>query len=904
MRRGGSKLFLCLCVSCGLLMGTQAYAEDRVYTGDISGGSYTRQVDGINGELMTIKGNDGGDLNISGGSFSTAAPQIYTDGVVTVRDDNIRLYNPNSLNPDTRLYSLHTPESVAEAYANGQEAIFAPANNPTAIPTQEEVLKALEAANNIAKSATVQGWRFSADGNINVTGGTFNLVTTNLATISAGKTLNWKNASLVAGGGGGALTISAPDGINIESGSIRSEGSTADGPYAQKYDNRGRLDRDRWTLGNYLYLQTDGDITIGQKGSSTGPEVYVSDGMLFFTGVNNQTATGNLYLNSGSLTLDGQYRSTLNTGSMAQTIIDGGTLNVITADRINRNGVDSASMYLGATTLNSGTINLYNGQMGGAVTMNGGVINAMGDSAINASAGTVAINAGTVNLGERAFIGAIKGDSLAISPYVTSTNSVIIGQDAVINLTLGQSEDGTYTAGQNIGGIYTIDEANVTSINIADGATFNINNPYDAGVGVKEIKDFATAENGSVTVGTTNISYNDNPYYTTQLRINKEGNADLVLTTNDPAPIVRNMPGNGNVRNNAGAFADLLVNGQGPWRQFSNAVVATGNDTGAAAEMLRQAGGESTTANAHAILSTVREMQNTVRDWGFGNIGTNQEGMSQELGHGNRLWINAIGMTSDQYSNDGRTGYSSNAVGVIAGFDHTFADRYMAGIAFGYARGYFESNDNLTEGFSDHWYVSLYGSFNFDPLVIDADVFYANSQTSIDNNIRGFGSNSGDISADTFGASLTASYIFSFNDDATKIAPYVGIEYFGIHQHGWDDDGYLSRDFGEDFATLWTLPVGVKASHTFSGDNWKFTPSIGVAYARDLNDFSPEAHVTVPGMYREIETHGPSLAKDSFRGNVGLDFQINDFSVYVRYNVDARDCYTSHSGTVGVAYTF
>ena len=146
MRRGGSKLFLCLCVSCGLLMGTQAYAEDRVYIGDISGGYYTRQIDGINGELMTIKGNDGGDLNISGGSFSTASPQIYTDGVVTVRDDNIRLYNPNSLNPDTGLYSLHTPESVAEAYANGQEAMFAPANNPTAIPTQEEVLKALEGA--------------------------------------------------------------------------------------------------------------------------------------------------------------------------------------------------------------------------------------------------------------------------------------------------------------------------------------------------------------------------------------------------------------------------------------------------------------------------------------------------------------------------------------------------------------------------------------------------------------------------------------------------------------------------------------------------------------------------------------------------------------------------------------
>lgn len=74
--------------------------------------------------------------------------------------------------------------------------------------------------------------------------------------------------------------------------------------------------------------------------------------------------------------------------------------------RINRNGVDSASMYLGNTVLEDGTINLYNGHMGGSVTMNGGVINAEGDSAINASSGAVTINGGTVNLGERAFIGA------------------------------------------------------------------------------------------------------------------------------------------------------------------------------------------------------------------------------------------------------------------------------------------------------------------------------------------------------------------------------------------------------------------------------------------------------------------------------------------------------------------
>lgn len=117
-----------------------------------------------------------------------------------------------------------------------------------------------------------------------------------------------------------------------------------------------------------------------------------------------------------------------------------------------------------------------------------GVINAEGDSAINASSGAVTINGGTVNLGERAFIGAIKGDSLALSPYVTATNSVSLGKDAVVNLELGESTDGTFTAGKNIGGIYTIDGDNATSITVADGATINVRNPYQAGVGTTVVE--------------------------------------------------------------------------------------------------------------------------------------------------------------------------------------------------------------------------------------------------------------------------------------------------------------------------------------------------------------------------------------------------------------------------------
>ena len=226
------KLLLILGIAFNMMHG-KALADQSV-SGDISSGSYVRQTDGLNGEKFTISGKPGGDLNISGGSFSTASPQIYTNGVTTVRDDNIRLYNPDSKDPVTGLYSLHTKETVEQAYKDGKEAQFAPANNPTAIPTKEEVLKALEAAQDLEAAAKVTAWEIKADGDINVTGGSFDFMTANQSSIAAGGKLNWKNASLVSAGGGGALSIKAPDGINIESGSIRSEGAGPDGPYAQK----------------------------------------------------------------------------------------------------------------------------------------------------------------------------------------------------------------------------------------------------------------------------------------------------------------------------------------------------------------------------------------------------------------------------------------------------------------------------------------------------------------------------------------------------------------------------------------------------------------------------------------------------------------------------------------------
>ena len=118
---------------------------------------------------------------------------------------------------------------------------------------------------------TQKAWDFAAAGDLNVTGGTFDFNTVNQSSMSAQGTLNWDGGTLIAQGGGGSTTLEGKEGIVIKSGTIRSLGYTEDGPSALQYDYRGRLDRDRWTLGKYLVLKTDGDIIIGEKGTA-GPD--------------------------------------------------------------------------------------------------------------------------------------------------------------------------------------------------------------------------------------------------------------------------------------------------------------------------------------------------------------------------------------------------------------------------------------------------------------------------------------------------------------------------------------------------------------------------------------------------------------------------------------------------------
>lgn len=504
-------------------VGTHSFQAAR-----ITGGDFVRAADGVDPASMEITGQHG--LEIDDGRFRTEQPADLTRGIELGRGKSISLYNkvhPNedaaeSDKPPRAGYQLFTKAQVREIFASGdQERIqeaFTSADAKGTPPdplTEAAVLAALSAANDLVRAREQTAWQLTADSSdVVVNGGVFDFHSANQNRIEAsnGKLL-WNAGHLTSRGGGGETTLQGATGIALLGGSIRSAGAVDGTITPIYYDPRERLDRDRWTLGKYLALVTDGDIDIGRAGEA-GPDIRVSDGMLQIgaaTKAGNGDAakapTQHVNLRAGSITLKGEHRATLlalERGFDIATVISGGTLNVASTQWLIDTPTESPSMWNMRTVLEDGTINLDNAQLIGADnTVKGGVVNLSGLSTIYSPMGTLTVSGGTFNVGPQAFIGAIKGDSRASSPYPSAQQDLDIS-GGTLSFTVAAPKVGEpLVVGTHIGGIFAGDnnpeKQSTPTLSIGKGVHINV----DASAlpaGEYRIADFASVDAGDGTL--------------------------------------------------------------------------------------------------------------------------------------------------------------------------------------------------------------------------------------------------------------------------------------------------------------------------------------------------------------------------------------------------------------------
>lgn len=485
----------------------------------IAGGHFVRTSDGLQPASVVITAPSG--LVIDGGHFSTANPRDYTRNIEIARGRSIALYNKEkpvqSPGQPGALYNLYSPAEIASVFASGDQARIERAFTssdakgiPPAHLTEANALAALQAAKAIAAAREQLAWKLtSTHGNLQINGGTFDFrsVNRNVLAADTGK-LIWNGGDLVSSGGGGDTALQGATGIDILNGSIRSSGTVDGRLTAIQYDDRRRLNRDRWTLGKYLAFFSDGDLNVGRRDQQAGPVIEVSDGMLKIGVIPRSEAAPapskphhvNLY--SGSVTLRGDRRSTLLMLERDFDVvanINGGTLNIVTSDELLRNR-ESPAMWNMKTVLESGTINLTNSELiGPDSAIRGGIVNMTGRSSFSSPAGTLTISGGTVNVSPRSFIGAIRGDSKAQSPYPTTQQDLAITGGALNFKVAAPAYGQQLKVGTDIGGIYAGDNNPAKSshpvLTIAPSTEINIDTSA-LPKGTYTAPDFASVDAG------------------------------------------------------------------------------------------------------------------------------------------------------------------------------------------------------------------------------------------------------------------------------------------------------------------------------------------------------------------------------------------------------------------------
>lgn len=444
-------------------------------TGRITGGHFVRASDGMDAATAVITGERG--LVVDGGRFRTAKPHDYTHGIELARGKSISLYNKEQptqvAGQPGPAFDLYTAAEIKSIFASANQAridnafTYSDANHvPPGHLAEANALAALLAANAIANAREQVAWNLtSPEGNVTVNGGTFDFhsVNQNIIAADTGK-LIWNGGKLVSSGGGGDTVLQGTGGIDILGGDLKSSGGVVGKPTAVQYDDRHKLDRDSWTLGKYPAFIINGDVNVARFGQP-GPVIHLSDGMLKIGVVpgTQETAprTHHLNLDSSSVTLQGEYRATLLTLERTFDVvatIKGGSLNTITGEELVRMPTESPSMWNMKTILEGGTINLTNGEViGPNSAIHGGTVNLTGRHSFSSSMGGLTISGATINVSGQSFIGAIRGDSKAQSPYPTTRQDLVIS-GATLKFKVAASARGQELKVEtDIGGIYAGD---------------------------------------------------------------------------------------------------------------------------------------------------------------------------------------------------------------------------------------------------------------------------------------------------------------------------------------------------------------------------------------------------------------------------------------------------------------
>jgi outer membrane autotransporter protein len=793
----------------------------------------------------------------------------------------------------------------------------------------------------------------SGDSSVTITNDSLSqwLITGNLTFLST-----IVNSSITQNGGtvsiDGSLVFStcsvSPETYNLNGGTLALGGITASGSYYQFNFNGGTLQANNsfttsinTTLTGTDTINTNGyNVTWAGSLQGTGALVKTGDGTLTITGKN--TSSGGTTISGGTIAVSSDSNLGISTGGLT---FDGGTLQCT-------HGLDSSR----SITLNSGggTVDVDSGY---DVTLSG-TISGKG-KLTKTGEGTLLLSGANDYSGgtdvETGYLGgttaSIKGDL-----YVASGGTVAFTNTSDFTYSSAISGAGTvYTNGQTLLATGTITPTSTKyaltingNLKTSSTTTLNIATTTSA-CSVLHVTSAATVDGGTVSIGTTG-GYTTGTKYTflTADILNVDNAFDVAI---DSAFLTAALGNNDRtmwftLASSGGGYVDEAHTGNqyavasyldahksGATGDFATVLDALNLQTGDGARAAFNAmSGEIhgslqtiTIENSEHLLQTVASrMRTQSMAQGDGSTSYNTNGdslvyvnrrtnsfdtLAQKMS-GWTTWAESYGVGAAIASNGNASGLTYSTGGLMLGMERYLDENTLFGFGGGYAASSTTLSDRSDWGSIDGGQVCAYLHRDVGSHYLTGIAAFGYNQYSTKRYID-FGDIDRTATANYHGGSYSAYFETGRNvlGRFTHLQPFAALEYIGVQQNAFTEQGADSIDLDVDTTTANAMR-GILGSRVFNHFRTKsghlVTVNASAAWRHEfLNDNRVIDAAFTSQTGNAFAVSGVNIDRDAAIVGAGLNYALSSHcSIYGNYDLLFSQNYTAHTGLGGFQYAW